>query len=209
MRRSRRAVSVTDRGHSLKRLIALIVAAVGLTTMLTSCEVTQIDWRNHFYVVSRQSCLDDGSLTVRNGTGKASGPDGPIPLRVDVVKTVYGDLTHDGIQDVAVLLRCTELLNPEDVLTPGYEIQVFTRNGQPVARISAPQGVTWPAHFVPSEMLLSPTDVWDKPQPALTTGVLSYDQNDPLCCPSLHEKLYWTWDGRHDFRGIGQTINGP
>jgi len=42
---------------------------------------------------------------VRNGSGLLGA--GPFDaIRVDVVKTIFGDETGDGVQDVAVVLRC-------------------------------------------------------------------------------------------------------
>jgi hypothetical protein len=202
--------------------VALIAAALSLTMALTSCEVTQIDWRNHYYVVSGQSCVDYGALTVRNGTG-LTDPFAPLnngrelePLRVDVVKTVYGDMTGDGINDVAVLLRCSYSATPRIPAQTGYEIQVFTRNGVPVARIWPPEHLGFgnrAPRFNPADFFYQTKG----PEAGhLITGVSYYDDpSDPQCCPSGYEQEVWYWlphsqisKGTDGFVSLIQTING-
>jgi hypothetical protein len=206
----------------VKRLVALIAAALGLTIALSGCEVTQIDWRNHFYVLSQQSCDTASSVTVKNGTAILPGPppyysgESLLPRRVDVLKTVFGDMTGDGVNDVAVLLRCSSIPGPHIAASTGYEIQVFTRDGKPVARALPPAGAGFglrAARYVPSEM----SYVTSGPHAGhLVTGVISYASNDPQCCPSIHDNYVWYWwphsplsRGTDGFVGIVWTINGP
>jgi hypothetical protein len=136
-------------------------------------------------------------------------------MRVDVLKVVYGDMTGDGIEDVAVLLRCSSIPGPHIAPASGYEIQVFTRNGKMVDRLLPPDlqgfGPT-PSAFVPSEMTYQ-TSGPDAGH--LVTGVTRYWPGDPPGHPSIHETDIWYWwphsplsQGSNGFVGVMKTVNG-
>jgi hypothetical protein len=182
----------------VKRLVALIAAVAGLTIMLTGCEVTQIDWRNHYYVVDGQSCVDFGALTVKNGSGYTDPFSGLNngrelePLRVDVIKTVYGDMNGDGIQDVAVLLRCSYAAAPHIAAQTGYEIQVFTRDGKPLDRLVPPDSPDY-SHL--SQFVLSSIR-YDTTGPFaghLVTDILTYDPFNLKAGLVVRRTYFWQW----------------
>jgi hypothetical protein len=200
----------------LKRLFALVLAGLTIATVLSGCEVGQIDWRNHFYVVSSKSCLTDDALMLRNGSGLlGTGPFDAI--RVDVVKTIFGDETGDGVKDVAVVLRCTRIPGPHIAKEVGYEIQIFTRNGRPLQRLPPTphqnRGFTWYGKFVLSEIRFNTTDAPWKGHHYLSTGVIDYEYQDQECCPSIHVDYDWIWDPKSKvFVGEGDwpvIQNGP
>jgi hypothetical protein len=171
----------------MKRTLALLLAIIGLALTLTGCEANQIDWRNHYYVVSGQSCLTNGSLTLKNGSGVVNG------VRVSVVQTIYGDFTRDHVQDVAVVLGCS---SAEGGNLSGSEIQVFTRDAKPVQRLIAP-GVQAHDSYPPSFDLTNLFDSnFDRGGDNLVTGVVSWKPNDPHCCPSVNTVYRWIWNGR-------------
>lgn len=205
----------------MKRLVALIAAVVGLTIMLTSCEVTQINWLNHTYAVSEQACNVASNVAVKNGV--AILPTGPpyyngeslLPMRVDILKTVYGDMNGDGIKDVAVLLRCSSIPGPHIAPATGYEIQVFTRDGKMLGRLLPPNGQGFgptPSEFVPTEMTYQASGQYAG---HLVTGITSYSSGDQPGHPSVHDTCVWYWwptsplrNGTNGFVGVIWTING-
>jgi hypothetical protein len=172
----------------MKRVLALLLAIAGLAVSLTGCEANQIDWRNRYYIVSGQSCLTNGSLTVKNGSGVVNG------VRVSVVKTIYGDFTRDHVQDVAVVLGCASAVGGNQT---GSEIQIFTRDAKPVMRLIAP-GARANASFPPSFDLTNLFNSKLAPSGGdnLVTGVVSWKPTDPHCCPSVHTVYRWVWNGR-------------
>jgi hypothetical protein len=205
----------------------LIAAVAGLAITMTGCEVNQIDWRNHYYVVSGTSCVDYGALTVHNGSG-FTDPVAPLnngrelePLRVDVIKTVYGDMTGDGVNDVAVLLRCSYAAAPHVAPQAGYEIQVFTRNGAPVERITPDGNGNNNWYYGPCTPTFDPSVVYyqAKGESAghLITGMINYDSIGDQCRQSGEQSLVWYWypntplsraAGSNGFVGVLPTING-
>jgi hypothetical protein len=200
----------------VKRLVALIAAVTGLTIMLTGCEVTQIDWRNHSYLVSEYGCNIGQNVTVKNGVAILPGPppyyngESLTPMRVDVLKVVYGDMTGDGIEDVAVLLRCTSIPGPNIAPDAGNEIDIFTRNGKPLGRILAPYGDGFgpqAAAFVPSEMTYQASG---QLAGHLVTGTLRYWPGDTAGHPSIHETFGWRWSPLfQDWNGASRFILIP
>jgi hypothetical protein len=174
----------------VKRSIAFITAVIGLTFLLTGCEVNQINWRNHSYTISATSCLAGGGVTLKNGEGQLGD------VHVDLTQVIYADFTQDGVQDVAVVLQCTF----SRANLSGSEIQVFTRNAKPIMRLIPPGAI--------SRSALSPrfnvsgifNDYVDYPA-ALITAVSSYGPQDAPCCPHQTNYYRWIWNG-HVFHPV-------
>ena len=118
-----------------KRVLGAGVLAAGVIAALVGCEVTQINWANHFYIVSSACApapLTAGATTLHNGVGYIGTP-GTLPgTSVALMSVHYGDLTHDGIQDAAVFLGCHDTIGGNH---DGSELQVFTRDAKPLSLI--------------------------------------------------------------------------
>jgi hypothetical protein len=167
----------------VKRIIALLLAGVGLSLTITGCETNQIDWKNHFYGVSSRSCLTDGALTLKNGVGVVNG------VQVKVRQLVYGDFTHDGVQDVAVVLGCATAYG-----TVGSEIQVFTRDAKPLMRLTPPgprtKGALPPAFDLTHIMNIRSSAAGGD---NLVTAVVFYTKGATE--PASGQAYRWIWNG--------------
>src|ERR1700749_702588 len=122
-----------------KRMLGVGVLAAGVVAGLSACDVNQINWANHSYVVSN-SCavapLSAGATTLQDGAGFIGTPGTLTGTAVNLRSVEYGDLTHDGVQDAAVLLNCHDTMGG---LTIGTEVQIFTRDAQPVEGLVPPK----------------------------------------------------------------------
>ena len=116
-----------------------------------------------------------GAVTLHNGAGYIGTP-GTLPgTRVDLENVHEGDLTHDGVQDAAVLLNCHDTIGGNH---NGSEIQVFTRDAKPVERLVAPHkypGGSFAPYFVYNEIKIVGG--------ALYTGVDSFLPGDSHAGP--------------------------
>jgi hypothetical protein len=183
----------------MRRIAAALLSCVACLfalTGLTGCEVTQINWANHFYAVSSACIAPGGSVTLNNGTGVFAYPDphtlsGVGHARVTLAKTIYGDFNNDGVDDVVNVLVCTDA---DGGNAYGAELQVFTRNGVPIERLTAP-GKANAAGLAPQFDVRS---VVDRPfwgADFLIADVSSYGPTDARCCPSQYTTYQYQWNG--------------
>jgi hypothetical protein len=182
----------------MKRIVGALLSCVACMTALTGltgCDVTQINWANHFYTVSSACIAPGGSVTLNNGTGVFTFADshsltGVGHARVTLAKTMYGDFNVDGVSDVVNVLVCTDA---DGGNAYGAEIQVFTRNGTPVERVTAPGKVS-PSGIAPVFDVRSVVDhpFWGVDY--LIAGVRSYASTDARCCPSQYTTYQYRWN---------------
>ncbi len=165
---------------------------------LSGCDVTQINWANHFYSVSRD-CEHAGAVTLVNGTGVfpyplAYGLNGVLHTRITLGRVYYGDLNHDGIQDAVVVLGCS---NADGGNGTGSEIQIFTRDAKPIARIVQPDrygsGNPFGSHFNPNNIGIHSN--------VLYTGAYGWAPGDCHACASRYDVYRWDWNG-HGFTPV-------
>jgi hypothetical protein len=173
-----------------KRMLGVGVLAAGVVAGLSACDVNQINWANHFYVVSKACATTDlsaGGVTLSNGVGYIGTPGTLSGTRVDLLNVHEGDLTHDGVQDAAVLLNCHDT---EGGNANGSEIQVFTRDAKPVERLVAPSkypGGSFPPYFIYNQIQIVGNTLY--------TGVDSFLPGDSHAGPSAHDIYRWDWNG--------------
>ena len=177
-----------------KRMLGVGVLAAGVVAALSGCEVNQIDWINHQYVVSSACApapLTPGATTLHDYVGYIGTPGTRSATRVAFLNVQYGDLTHDGIEDAAVLLECNDTVGGN---VHGDEVQVFTRDGQPVERLVAPHkypGASYAPYFGSIQTVDN----------ALYTTVAGYLPGDSKDSPSAHDTYRWDWNG-HGFTPV-------
>ena len=182
-----------------KRMLGVGVLAAGVVAGLSACDVNQISWANHFYVVSStcaQPPMTPGAVTLHDGVGYIGTPGTSTGTRVDLLNVHEGDFTHDGVQDAAVLLNCHDTVGGNN---NGSEIQVFTRDAKPVERLVAPQkypGGSFPPYFVYNEISVVGNTLY--------TGVDSFLPGDSHAGPSAHDVYRWDWNG-HGFTPVDIT----
>ncbi len=181
----------------LKRILGTAVVAGGVIAALSGCEVTQISWANHFYIVSSACApapLTAGATTLHNGAGFIGTPGTLAAPASCSARSSTADLTHDGIQDAAVFLNCHDTIGGNH---NGSEIQIFTRNSQPVQRLVAPNrqlpGTIFSPYFIDNEIEIVKNTLY--------TGVESFLPADPHAGPSVHETYRWDWNG-HSFTPV-------
>jgi hypothetical protein len=179
-----------------KRMLGVGALAAGVVAGLSACDVNQISWANHFYVVSNVCApapFSSGAVTLHNGVGYIGTP-GTLPgTRVDLENVQEGDLTHDGVADAAVLLNCHDTIGGNN---NGSEIQVFTRDAKPVERLVAPRkypGSSFAPYFIYNDIKIVGG--------ALYTGVESYLPGDSHALPSATDVYRWDWNG-HAFTPV-------
>ncbi len=174
------------KSHRLRGPIATVAAIVAVIAALSGCEANQISWANHFYAVSRAGCAPEpltvGGATLHNGTGVVGF------TRIMFEKVYYGDLNHDGVQDAAVILGCTDAGGGNSAAT---EIQIFTRDAKPVARLVQPDRYGTVSEFG-SQFNLNSIGIKNN---ILYTGAFGYVPGDPHCCPSAYDVYRWDWNG--------------
>lgn len=180
----------------MKRILGTCLLIAGMVAALSGCEVNQISWANHFYIVSN-SCatarLPAGGTALSNGVGYIGTPGTLASTRVDLLNTYYGDLTHDGIQDAVVFLNCHDTTGGN---ANGSEIQVFTRDAKPVERLVAPNkypGGSFPPYFAYNQIRIVDN--------VLYTGVEGYLPRDSHAGPSAYDVYRWDWNG-HGFTPV-------
>ena len=188
----------------LKRILGTAVLAGGVIAALSGCEVTQISWANHFYIVGSACApapLTAGATTLHNGAGFIGTPGTPGGTRVLLGKVFYADLTHDGVQDAAVSLNCYGGSSSHGYL--GTEIQVFTRDAKPVERLVPPQ--KYPDSALPPYFPYGDTGVSGN---TLYTGVESYPAGSAHYLASAYDLYRWDWNG-HGFTpvNVATTVN--
>jgi hypothetical protein len=170
------------------KIAAALATGVAVVTALSGCEVTQYNWANHFYSTSA-GCLS-GVATLHNGVGV-----GANGIEVVFKKVYYGDLNHDGVQDAVVFLSCDA--SPSGGNGSGSEIQIFTRDAKPLARLVEPDlygsGNPFGSQFNSNNIGIHSN--------VLYTGAWSYRPNDPHCCPSAYNIFRWDWNG-HGFTPV-------
>lgn len=178
----------------LKKIVGLLVTAAALIAAMSGCEVTQINWSNHTYTLS-SNCLQLQTVTLHNG--KAIGPNG---IEVDLVKVFRTDLTHDGVLDAALLLDCSAA--PLGGNGTSSEIQIFTRDARPVARLAQPDrygsGNPFGSQFNANDIRVVNN--------VLHTGAYGYLPSDAHCCPSAYDVYQWQWNG-HGFTPVDVRTN--
>ncbi len=190
----------------VKRVFTIAAASTALVGVLAACDVQQTDWNNRYYAVSSGCLAPGGGATLVNGTGVFSYPSPYRPgqvghTRITVEKILYGDFTHDGIQDVAVLLGCND---NDGGNGSGTEIQIFTRDAKPVARL------TQPDRYGSGNPFGSQFNRWNigVSHNVLYTGAYGYKPGDPHCCPSAYEVYRWDWNG-HGFTPVDVNSRYP
>jgi hypothetical protein len=175
-----------------KRMLGVGLAAAGVVAGVSACEVSQINWADHYYVVSPVCApaptMTPGGVTLHNGSGTIGVPGTAGGTSVTLEGVHEGDVTHDGIQDAVVLVNCHDTIGGNN---NGSEIQVFTRDGQPVQRLVAPQ--KYPGGVVPDFFVWNQIQIIDG---TLYTGVDSYLPADSHANPSAHDVYRWDWNGR-------------
>jgi hypothetical protein len=148
-----------------------------------------VDWRNHAYTLVGQSCLANvaKTVTVANGAGTADN------LTVTVFKTISGDFSGNGTQEVAVLLGCNGGGSGS-----GSEIQVLTNDGTLLQRLLPPGETASGASSAPQfdPYAISATRAGDASGSAFTTGVHIWAAGDAHCCPSQDVVYRWSWNGK-------------
>jgi hypothetical protein len=114
--------------HRLRSVTGWTAAvAVGTVAALSGCEVSQINWLNRTYTVSG-NCVQQATVTLHSGS--AVTPDG-VTVQLQQVHR-DGDVNGDGVADAVLFFACTTGTEK------GSEIQVFSRNAKPLARLLPP-----------------------------------------------------------------------
>lgn len=171
------------------KLAAVVAGGVATIAALSGCEASQINWANHTYTVSG-GCVQPQVVTLHNGTGTGSQRD-----QVSLEKVYYGDLNHDGVQDAVVVLSCSAA--PLGGNATGTEIQVFTRDGKPVARLRQPDrygnGDIWGDQFNPGNI-----GIHDN---VLYTGAYGWEAGACHACATRYDIYRWDWNG-HGFTPV-------
>ena len=147
--------------------VAIITGAV---LSLSGCEVNQINWGNRTYTVSG-NCVHDATVTLQNGT--ALTPDG-LTVHLQQVH-LGGDVNGDGIADAVLFFACS------NGVANGSEIQVFSRNAKPLARLAPPY------------FYQQPLGTFDPNNIKITSGTL-YTGTE--YADGVYAVFRWNWDGR-------------
>lgn len=177
--------------------VGIIVTLAAVVAALSGCEASQISWANHFFAVSRAGCapvpLTVGGATLHNGAGVVGF------TNIFLEKVYYGDLNHDGVQDAVVVLGCTDAGGGNSGAT---EIQIFTRDAKPIARLIQPDRYGSGNPFG-SEFNLRSIGIRNN---VLYTGAFGYLPSDAHCCPSAYDVYRWDWNG-HGFTAVDIETN--
>ncbi len=167
------------------------LAAAGIVTALGACEVSQISWSNHAYVVSAACAsaptMTPGAVTLHNGSGTIGVAKTVGGTSVTLEGVHAGDITGDGVQDAVVLLNCHDTIGGNH---NGSELQVFTRNAKPIQRLVPPHkysGGAFAPYFVYNQIRIV--------NGTLYTEVDSYLPGDAHASPSAHDTYRWDWNG--------------
>ena len=146
------------------------------STVKQAAPLTAVDWRNFTYTSSCYSNKPQ-QFVVRNGEGVVDG------IHLDVYKPVYGDLTGDGQPAAAVPYSCSA------ADFAGVSVFVYTGNAsKPV--------------LLGDLSLMSPGSNNGGTVDTVTInhGILQligkgYTPDAPHCCPDLHIKTSYRWNG--------------
>jgi hypothetical protein len=165
-------------GNRTRAAFAVIVALV-TGVAISACEVSQINWSNRTYTVSG-SCVRLGTVTLHDGVGVTR--DGVL---IKLLKVHRGDINGDGITDAAVYLACASVDPQTGIRKVGDEIQIFSRNAKPLARLTPPVYYGAPlGAFNPNDMKIT--------NGRLYTGTYYAD--------NVYAIFGWKWNG-HGFDG--------
>jgi hypothetical protein len=170
-----------------KKALAFAATVTAAAAALSACEVTQINWNEHFYSVARLGCapapLTIGGTTLHNGQGDVGF------THVRVSKVYRADVNQDGVLDAVVLLVCNDNAGGN---TTADEIQIFTRDDRPLQRLIEPDryrtGNTFGSQFDPDSIRIV--------NGVLYTSAFGFGPGDAHCCPSHYDTYRWQWDGR-------------
>ncbi len=176
----------------LREIAAVLSAAAAAAVSVSSCDVSQINWSNKSYAVSSACAGAPVTVQLHNGVG-VNGR-----TRVQVFGVYRGDFTGDRIADAAVVLGCTDAQGGNQ---SGSEVQVFTRDAKPLARLVAPGGGN---DFVvvggPQKPFINTLTH------KFSTWVATFGPGAPLCCPSSIDLYSRDWNG-HGFTPAYQLVD--
>ena len=146
------------------------------TNTVTQAPLTAVDWRNFTYT---SSCYSDKpqQFVVKNGEGVVDG------IHLQVYKPVYGDLTGDGQPAAAIPYSCSA------ADFAGVSVFIYSGNAsKPV--------------LLGELSLMSPGSNNGGTVNTVTInhGILQligkgYTPEAPHCCPDLHIKTSYRWNG--------------
>ena len=146
------------------------------STATKAAPLTSVDWQNFIYT---SSCYSDKpqQFVVRNGEGVVDG------IHLQVYKPVYGDLTGDGQLAAAIPYSCSA------ADFAGVSVFIYTGNAsKPV--------------LLGDLSLMSPGSNNGGTVDTVTInhGILQligkgYTPDAPHCCPDLHIKTSYRWNG--------------
>jgi hypothetical protein len=159
-------------------LVAVAVMSAAISG-LSGCEVSQINWGNRSYTVSG-GCVHLATVTLHNG--QAVTPDG-VTVQLQQVH-LKGDINGDGVADAVLYFACTKA-GPGGTQTGG-EIQVFTRNAKPLARV------------LPPYFYLQPLGAFDPTNIKVTAGNLL---TGTRYANGVYAVFQWDWNG-HGFTPV-------
>lgn len=169
--------------------------------------VSTIDWRNHDYTMT---CAGDASSPfvahVRNGEDRTAGATGTSHYEVALERvSLPGDLTGDGVPEVAVLLYCSS--QPSNFY--GLEMQVFTGGPRLLDRLHG-------ATLYPRDQVYDDRPFYDPGEITIADGLLRtgarfYAPGDPHAAgPTIHRIITWRWNGTRFVPTVpGAGVPGP
>jgi pimeloyl-ACP methyl ester carboxylesterase len=176
----------------------VLVAVRAAVDKQTAVSVDPAYWANQRYEVACTGVSEKPfTATLHDGIGQGPGDEVTTEGYNVAAQTVSGDLTGDGIADVAVRLICA----PKNV-SPNYyavEVQVFTNGDRRLATleppaVDSPTGSSYPPRFNGDPFMIA--------DGRLATGAFYWFGARARVDPSLSTTLHWEWDG-HQFTASG------
>jgi len=140
--------------------------------------LTKVDWKNFTYT---SSCYSDKpqQFVVKNGMGELNG------IHLQVYTPVYGDLTGDGQPAAAIPYSCSA------ADFGGVNVFVYTGNANKPVLLGELD-------------LMSPgsNNGGTVDTVTISKGIIQlvgkgYSPDAPHCCPDLHIKTSYQWNGSH------------
>ncbi len=150
--------------------------AVPTSTVIKAAPLTAVDWRNFIYT---SSCYSDKpqQFVVRNGEGVVDG------IHLQVYNPVYGDLTGVGQPAAAIPYSCSA------ADFGGVSVFVYTGNA------SKPVLLGDLSLMSPGSNNGGTVDTVTIDHGIIQLNGKGYTPTAPHCCPDLHIKTSYRWNG--------------
>jgi hypothetical protein len=150
--------------------------AVPTSIVTHAASLTAVDWRNFTYT---SSCYSDKpqQFVVKNGEGVVDG------IHLQVYKPVYGDLTGDGQPAAAIPYSCSA------ADFAGVSVFIYSGNASKPVLLGE---LSW---MSPGSNNGGTVDTVTINQGILQLIGKGYTPEAPHCCPDLHIKTSYRWNG--------------